>query len=42
MWQLGEHMEVNEGHIKNGILSIGFKRIIPESLKPRVLKITSA
>ena len=23
MWQLGEHMEVNEGRIKNGILSIG-------------------
>jgi molecular chaperone IbpA len=41
MWQLGEHMEVNEGRIKNGILSIGLKRIIPESFKPRLLKITA-
>jgi molecular chaperone IbpA len=38
-WQLGEHIEVDEGRIKNGVLTIGLKRVVPESLKPRVLKI---
>jgi HSP20 family molecular chaperone IbpA len=32
-------MEVNEGRIKNGVLTIGLKRVVPEALKPRVLKI---
>ena len=40
-WTLAEHMEVDTGSIKNGILSIKVKRVIPESLKPRVLKITA-
>lgn len=40
-WTLAEHMEVGEGKIKNGVLKIGIKRIIPDSLKPRVLKITA-
>jgi molecular chaperone IbpA len=39
-WQLGEHIEVvGEGRIKNGVLTIELKRIVPEALKPRVLKI---
>jgi len=36
---LAEHIEVGDVRIKNGILYIQLKRIIPESLKPRVLKI---
>lgn len=38
-WTLAEHMEVGEGRIKNGVLTIELKRIVPESLKPRLLKI---
>lgn len=38
-WTLAEHMEVGEGTIKNGVLTISLKRVIPESLKPRILKI---
>jgi molecular chaperone IbpA len=36
---LAEHIEVGDVRIKNGILYIQLKRIVPESLKPRVLKI---
>lgn len=36
---LAEHMEVGEGRIKNGILKLELKRVIPEALKPRVLKL---
>jgi HSP20 family molecular chaperone IbpA len=36
---LGQHIEVSEGTIKNGVLTIGLKRVVPESLKPRVLKL---
>jgi len=38
-WTLAEHMEVGEGRIKNGVLTIELKRVIPDTLKPRVLKI---
>lgn len=38
-WTLAEHMEVGEGRIKNGVLTIELKRVIPEALKPRVLKL---
>jgi molecular chaperone IbpA len=38
-WTLAEHMEVKEGTIKNGVLTIGLKRVVPEALKPRVLKL---
>lgn len=38
-WTLAEHMEVGEGRIKNGVLTVELKRVIPESLKPRVLKL---
>ena len=40
-WTLAEHMEVGELTIKNGVLTIELKRVIPEALKPRVLKITA-
>lgn len=38
-WTLAEYVEVGEGRIKNGVLTIELKRIIPETMKPRVLKI---
>ena len=38
-WTLAEHMEVGEGSIKNGVLTIALTRVVPEALKPRVLKI---
>jgi molecular chaperone IbpA len=38
-WTLAEHMEVGEGRIKNGVLTIELTRVIPEALKPRLLKI---
>jgi molecular chaperone IbpA len=38
-WELGQHIEVSEGIIKNGVLTIGLKRVVPEALKPRVLKL---
>ena len=40
-WTLAEHMEVNTGAIKNGVLRIAIQRVVPEALKPRVLKITA-
>lgn len=36
---LAEHIEVGEATIKNGVLSVQLTRVIPEALKPRVLKI---
>lgn len=38
-WTLAEHMEVDEGAIRNGVLTITLRRVVPEALKPRVLKI---
>ena len=38
-WTLAEHMEVGEGRIKNGVLTVALTRQVPEALKPRVLKI---
>lgn len=38
-WTLAEHMEVDSGTIKNGVLRIDIHRVVPESLKPRVLKL---
>ncbi len=36
---LAEHIEVGEARIKNGVLYVALNRIVPEALKPRVLKI---
>jgi molecular chaperone IbpA len=38
---LADHMEVGEARIRNGVLKIAIKRVIPEALKPRVLQITT-
>lgn len=38
-WTLAEHMEVGEGRIKNGVLTVELKRVVPEALKPRQLKL---
>ena len=38
-WTLAEHMIVGEGRIKNGVLTIQIARVVPEALKPRVLRI---
>jgi len=38
-WTLAEHMIVGEGRIKNGVLTVQIARLVPEALKPRVLKI---
>jgi molecular chaperone IbpA len=40
-WTLAEHMEVGEGKIKNGVLTIALTRVVPEALKPRQVKITA-
>ena len=40
-WELGQYIEVGDGSIKNGVLTIELKRVVPEALKPRVLKIRS-
>jgi len=41
MWTLGEHIEVGEIKMKNGVLTIPLNRIIPENLKPRTLQINA-
>ena len=38
-WTLAEHMEVGEGKIKNGVLTIALNRVIPDALKPRQIKL---
>lgn len=38
-WPLAEHIEVGDAKIKNGVLTIKLERIIPESMKPRILQI---
>jgi molecular chaperone IbpA len=40
-WTLAEYMEVGTGTVKNGVLRIALQRVVPEALKPRVLKITA-
>lgn len=39
VFTLAEHMEVGEGKIKNGVLKIELKRVVPEALKPRLLRL---
>ena len=39
-WTLADHMVVETGAVKNGILTIYLKRIVPEALLPRRIKIT--
>jgi molecular chaperone IbpA len=37
---LADHMEVVDAVIANGMLSVHLKRIVPETLKPRVIEIS--
>lgn len=39
VFPLADHMEVDTGSVKNGILTVHIKRVIPESLKPRKIKL---
>jgi molecular chaperone IbpA len=39
IWTLAEYVEVGEGRIKNGVLTIELTRIMPETMKPRSIKI---
>ena len=38
-WTLAEYMEVKDAEVKDGMLIINIERIIPESLKPRNIKV---
>jgi len=38
-WMLAEYMEVKDAEVKDGMLIINIERIIPESLKPRNIKV---
>jgi molecular chaperone IbpA len=40
IFPLADHVEVKSSSIKNGILTVYLERIIPESLKPRIIPIT--
>jgi molecular chaperone IbpA len=39
-WTLADHIQVETGNIKNGVLTIYLKRVIPDSLLPRKIKIS--
>ena len=39
IWTLAEYVEVGEGRIKNGVLTIELTRVMPETMKPRSIKI---
>ena len=41
MWTLGEHIEVGDIKMKNGVLTIPLNRVIPDNLKPRTLQISA-
>jgi molecular chaperone IbpA len=38
-WTLAEYMEVKDAEVKDGMLVIEIERIIPESLKPRSIRV---
>jgi molecular chaperone IbpA len=38
-WTLADYMEVEQGSIKNGVLTVFIKRVIPDALLPRKIKI---
>ncbi len=41
-FNLAEHVEVNDAHLDNGLLTINLVREIPEAMKPRTIAIGSA
>ena len=40
-FQLADHVEVKDADLKDGLLQISLKRVIPEALKPRTIAIRS-
>lgn len=40
-FELADHIQVQGGHLENGLLVIDLKREIPEALKPRTIEIAS-
>jgi molecular chaperone IbpA len=38
-WTLAEYMEVKDAQVKDGMLIVEIERIVPESLKPRTIKV---
>jgi molecular chaperone IbpA len=38
-FQLADHVEVSGADVKNGLLSVDLKRVVPERLKPRIIQI---
>ena len=38
-WTLAEYMEVKDAEVKDGMLIINIERIVPEALKPRIIKV---
>jgi molecular chaperone IbpA len=38
-WTMAEYMEVKDAEVKDGMLIINIERIVPESLKPRSIKV---
>jgi molecular chaperone IbpA len=40
-FQLADHVEVTSAELKDGLLKISLKRVIPEALKPRTIAINS-
>jgi molecular chaperone IbpA len=41
-FQLADHVEVNGADVKDGLLSVDLKRVVPERLKPRMIQIGAA
>lgn len=41
VFPLAEHIEVGTGRIKNGVLKVALKRVVPEALKPRQVKLVA-
>lgn len=41
-FRLGEHVNINEATLKNGLLTIHLAREIPEAEKPRIIPVSSA
>ena len=38
-WTLAEYMEIKDAEVKDGMLIIKIERIVPESLKPRIITV---
>jgi molecular chaperone IbpA len=39
---LADHIEVDGAELRNGLLSVGLKRVVPEALKPRRIPLGTA